>query len=173
MSLIKISATLLAAVGAKTDAEFSDCLSNTLASIKSSHDKLDAAITDAASNLKTLAESNKTLSASLEDANKKIAELESKKILSEEEIRKIASAEGSKTAMEAIGSVGAGSPPATPSAAASTSGKTAVDGLIAAKKYKDAFNASESIQQEFITAEGYEAFMKAQEKGMVGKVYSK
>ena len=164
--IIKLSSEALAAVGAKTDADFSAAFAKTISDLNAS-----------AKTIAELQSANKTLSDSLAASALQITALEKSvkdltasvgNVLTEARVREIAEAAGSKAAVGAVGAVGAGAPPAAPSNSAQPPA-AAADNLIAAGKYAEAWAADKNLQAEFPTAESFAAFKKNEHKIRIKK----
>lgn len=151
------------AIGATTEQEFNskfEAFLETAVANATAHTKL---VTDFAA-LQTA--HNETVTA-LTEAHKailgKITALETTlgnpATLTESKIKEIATIAGSSEASKAVAACGF-TPPAPPAAGSSLGAKTAVDQLVAAGKFDEAFAADANIQAEFITKESYGAYMR-------------
>jgi hypothetical protein len=176
--LINLSQSCLDSVGATSAKDFPEKLAMVLNVAQSQSET----ITKLQSTLKALTDSNVTLVSGLEKAEAaikaqsgQIALLEKKigdpSLMTESAVREIATkageVAGSKEAMTALALTGAAVPPAPPSNVA-TAATGAVDGLIKAKKYEEAFIASPAgspLRREFSDAKSYAAFMKFEKRG--------
>ena len=161
-NLIKVSVALLAAIGAKTESDFSDALANKISGFQSTNESLKQKIDEQEKTIASLSEKLKSSEKTISALSDKIGSPEA---LTENKIREIAKAEGSRSAMEAVGSIGASAPVAAPSvSASSTPAISASEALDAAGKHEEAWAASKALQAEFPTAGSYAAWFKNQDK---------
>jgi TolA-binding protein len=160
--LIKLSAEVLAACGAKTADEFP----GKLVELLNRNTQAVATVETLSATVESLETSNTSLTSKLTEAENKIKALETgANGMTEARIKQIATeagtTAGSKTAQEAVGAIGAGAIPAGAApAGANTDPQKAINALIEAGKYGEAYDADKNIRAEFTSKSHYCAWMR-------------
>ena len=171
-TLLKISDAHLTAVGAKSQDEFISKVVELCTSANTAASATTKAIEGLAAPMASLAEGikgNTTSIGQITNALSLITEkLGNPELMTEAKIKEIAASAGSAKAAEALGATGI-TPPAPPSAAAKVGAESAnaVQSLIKAGKFKEAFEADANIKAEFGEVGVFVSFMKAQRGGHV------